>query len=113
VVGYGLSQLYQAYQAEFREYLKLGEMTIKEETWITRAGRLGYAARGMVFGIVGIFLIQAALRFEPSEATGLGGALKELLHQPFGPWLLGLVALGLIAYGLFMIAMARYRRIAW
>jgi hypothetical protein len=113
VVGYGLSQLYQAYQAEFREYLKLGEMTIKEETWITRAGRLGYAAPGLVFGIVGIFLIQAALRFEPSEATGLDGALKELLHQPFGPWLLGLVALGLIAYGLFMIAMARYRRIAW
>jgi len=65
-----------------------------------------------VFALVGIFLIQAGLRFDPSEATGLGGALKELLGQRFGPWLLGLMAFGLIAYGLLMIAMARYRRIA-
>lgn len=112
VVGYSLSQLYQAYEAQFREYLKLGEMSAREDTWITRIGRFGFAARGVVFAIVGIFLVQAGLRFDPSEATGLGGALKELLKQPFGPWLLGLVAFGLIAYGLFMIAMARYRRIA-
>jgi len=112
VAGYGLSQLYQTYKAQFREYLKLGEMSPKEETWITRGGRFGYAARGVVLGLVGLFLIQAAVRFDPSEATGLGGALQELLRQPFGPWILGVVAFGLIAYGLFMIAMARYRRIA-
>ena len=112
VIGYSLTQLYQAYKAQFREYLKLGEMSVREDTWVTRTGRFGFAARGVVFAIVGIFLVQAGLRFDPSEATGLGGALKELLRQPFGPWLLGLVAFGLIAYGLFMIAMARYRRIA-
>ena len=112
IVGYSLSQLYQAYEAQFREYLKLGEMSVREDTWVTRAGRFGFAARGVVFALVGIFLIQAGLRFDPSEATGLGGALKELLGQPFGPWLLGLMAFGLIAYGLFMIALARYRRIA-
>jgi hypothetical protein len=112
VVGYSLSQLYQAYEAQFREYLKLGEMSVREDTWVTRIGRFGFAARGVVFAIVGIFLAQAGLRFDPSEATGLGGVLKELLRQPFGPWLLGLVAFGLIAYGLFMLAMARYRRIA-
>ena len=112
VLGYSLSQLYQAYEAQFREYLKLGEMSVREDTWITRIGRFGFAARGVVFAIVGIFLIQAGLRFDPSEATGLGGALKELLRQPFGPWLLGLVSFGLIAYGLFMLAIAHYRRIA-
>jgi hypothetical protein len=85
VVGYGLSQLYQAYEAQFREYLKVGEMSVREDSWITRIGRFGFAARGVVFGIVGLFLIQAGLRFDPSEATGLGGALKELLRQPFGP----------------------------
>jgi hypothetical protein len=111
VVGYSLSQLYQSYKAQFREYLKQGEMSARENTWITRVGRFGFAARGVVFALVGVFLVQAGLRFDPSEATGLGGALKELLRQPFGPWLLGLVAFGLIAYGLFMIAMARYRRI--
>ena len=112
MLGYSLSQLYQAYEAQFREYLKLGEMSVREDTWITRIGRFGFAARGVVFAIVGIFLIQAGLRFDPSEATGLGGALKELLRPPFGPWLLGLVAFGLIAYGLFMLAIAHYRRIA-
>jgi hypothetical protein len=112
VVGYSLTQLYQAYASQFREYFKLGEMSAREDTWVTRIGRFGFAARGVVFAIVGIFLIQAGLRIDPSEATGLGGALKDLLGQPFGPWLLALVAFGLIAYGLFMIAMARYRRIA-
>jgi hypothetical protein len=109
---YGMFQLYQAYEAQFREYLKLNEMSPRGETWITRGGRLGYAARGVVFGIVGLFLMQAALRSDPSQATGLGGALQELLQQPFGPWILGTVAFGLVAYGLFMIALARYRRIA-
>ena len=112
VVGYGLHQLYQAYQAEFRDYLKLGEMSESEERWITRGGRFGLAARGVVFGIVGVFLIQAGLRFDPSEAQGLGGALQELVRQPFGSWVLGVVALGLVAYGVLMLALARYRQIA-
>ena len=112
IVGYGLHQLYQAYKAEFREYLKLGQMSDTEKTWITRGGRFGLAARGVVFGIIGVFVIQAALRFNPSEAQGLGGALQELLRQPFGPWILGMVALGLVGYGVLMLALARYRQVA-
>ena len=91
VVLYGVFQLYQVYEAQFREYLKLDEMSPREETWITRGGHLGYAARGVVFGIIGVFLMQAALRSDPSQATGLGEALQELLQQPFGPWILGTV----------------------
>jgi hypothetical protein len=87
VIGYGLHQLYQAYQAKFREYLKLNEISDREGTWITRAGRFGLAARGVVFGIVGVLVILAALRFEPSEAGSLGDALQALLRQPFGPWM--------------------------
>ena len=62
-----------------------------------------------MFGIVGLFLVLAALQFEPSEAGGLGNALQTLLQQPFGPWILGVVAFGLVSYGLFMLAVARYR----
>ena len=112
VVGYGLHQLYHAYDAEFREHLKLGEMSDRVETWITRGGRFGLAARGVVFGIVGIFLILAALKYKPSEAGSLGDALQTLGQQPFGSWILGIVALGLIAYGLLMLAIARYGKIA-
>jgi hypothetical protein len=60
---------------------------------------------------MGIFLMQAALQTDPDKARGLGGALQALVLQPFGPYLLGAVALGLVAYGAFMLVVARYRRI--
>jgi Domain of Unknown Function (DUF1206) len=101
---------YAAYKAGFREELKLHEMSGREKTWATRSGRLGYAARGVVFGVIGVFLMQAALQTDPDKARGLGGALQALVLQPFGPYLLGTVALGLVAYGAFMLVVARYRR---
>jgi hypothetical protein len=111
IVGAGLYQLYKAYKADFRDELESGEMSARERTWATRSGRLGYAARGVVFDVIGVFLIRAALQTDPDEARGLGGALETLARQPFGPYLLGAVALGLVAYGAFMFVMARYRRI--
>jgi hypothetical protein len=112
VVGYGLHELYNTYQANFEEHLKLDQTSKKVESWlIVQGGRFGLATRGIVIGIAGIFLIVAALRFDPSEATGLGGALQEFLRQPFGSWILGVVALGFIAYGLLMLAVARYGQI--
>lgn len=72
---------------------------------------LGYVARGVLFGLIGSFLIHAAWRHDPSQATGIGGALKSLRHQAFGPWLLGAVAAGLIAFGLAQLAHARFQRI--
>jgi hypothetical protein len=111
VVVAGLYQFYQAYKADFRDELKTGEMSLREKRWTAHAGRLGYAARGVVFGVIGVFLVQAALQTDPQEARGLGGALETLARQPFGPYLLGGVAIGLVAYGAFMFVMARYRRI--
>ena len=112
VVLGGLYQIYEAYHAEFRKYLKLGEMG-KMDGWIEHGGRFGVAARGVVFCIVGVFLILAALRSDAREVRGLGGALAALLEQPpYGYLLLVLVAFGLVAYGLLMVAVARYRRIA-
>jgi hypothetical protein len=110
-IGLGLRELYQAYKARFLKYLKLNQMGEKVRKWTERWGRLGIAARGIVFGVVGTFLIRAALQYDPQEARGLGGALQTLARQPLGPWLLGAVALGLVAYGLFMLSVARYRHI--
>jgi hypothetical protein len=111
IVGAGLYQFYKVYRADFRDELKLGEMGDRERTWATRSGRLGYAARGVVFGVIGVFLVQAALQTDPEKARGLGGALQTLARQPLGPYILGAVALGFMAYGVFMFVMARYRRI--
>jgi hypothetical protein len=111
VIGFGLYQLYQAYTASFRKKLNLAEMNSDEATWAVRSGRFGLAARGIVFGVIGGFLVQAALQYNPDKAQGIGGALQALAQQPFGPWLLGGVAIGLVAYGVYMMVCARYRQI--
>jgi len=98
VLGVSLYQLHAAYKAKFRGDLKLGEMSAAEERWTTRAGRLGTASRAVVIGVAGLFVILAAYQSDPSETRGLGGALSTLSQQPFGPYLLGAVALGLLAY---------------
>lgn len=112
VIGVGISFLFQAYEAKFRNELKLHEMTHNERIWAVRFGRFGVAARGFVFGIIGSFLVLAAIQIDGSEARGLGGALTVLAQQPFGSWILGIVALGLTAYGIYSVIQARYRRFA-
>lgn len=111
VIGLGLYQFYAAYKAKFRQKLKLDEMSKAEQAWTVRIGRLGLAVRGVVFAVVGFFLIQAARQSNPNQARGLGGALESLEQQPYGSWLLGIVAIGLIAYGIYYIIQARYRQI--
>jgi hypothetical protein len=110
VIGLGCYQLYKGYKAEFREDLELDRLGATENNWVTRLGQVGHIARGIVFGMIGLFLIIAALHANPGEARGIDGALAALAEQSFGPILLGAVALGFVAYGLYMFAEARYRR---
>jgi hypothetical protein len=112
VIGIAVSQMAIGVKAKFKSRLALDRMSAAGQKWAVAIGRWGYAARGVVFAIVGGFFIQAAINFNPKEAKGLGSALDLLAQQPYGRWLLGIVAAGLIAYGLFMLVEARYRRIA-
>jgi hypothetical protein len=111
VLGFAGYQFFQAVKAKFRENANLGEMNATEERGYTILGRSGYAARGIAFAIIGFFLIVAARTANPQDARGLDGALTDLAMRPFGPWLLGVTALGFIAYGLFLVAEARFHRI--
>lgn len=111
VLGIAFYLFGKAYSAKFQNRLALSNRTAQFRRWIVDLGRLGYAALGVVFTIVGIFLIIAALQHNPSEAKGLDTALQELLRQPFGPVLLGIVALGLFCYGIYSLIEARYRRV--
>ncbi len=100
----------KAYRATFRQKLRVASLRPQISQAIYILGRGGYAALGVVAALIGIFLIIAALKHNPGDAKGLGGALASLLQQPFGALLLGLVALGLLAYGLYSFVEARYRR---
>ncbi|MDP8932608.1 MAG: DUF1206 domain-containing protein, partial [Cyanobacteriota bacterium] len=110
VIGVGFSYFYEAYKAKFRRHFKLDEMSQTEQTWATRLGRFGIAARGIVFVIIGFFLIQAARLSDASQTKGLGDVLAVLAQQPFSPVILGIVPLGLIAYGIYSVIQARYRQ---
>ena len=71
----------------------------------------GHAARGVVFGLAGGFVLVAAARVNAGEARGLDSTLATVAAQPFGPFLLGAVAVGLLLYGVYLFAEARYRRL--
>jgi hypothetical protein len=101
----------KAYSAKFKSRLNLTELSAQMRKLMINLGRFGYAALGVVFSIIGIFLIVAAFQHNAKQAVGLDGALQELARQPSGLFLLGIVALGLIAYGLYSFVEARYRRL--
>lgn len=111
VIGYGLGQIYRGFSADLDEQLELGRLSAQGRRWVVRVGRAGLAARGVVFAVIGGFLVLAAVQSDPGEARGLGGALRTIEQQPYGPWLMGVVGLGLISYGIYQLVRARYRRI--
>ena len=110
-VGAGLYNVYQGVTTKFREELKTGQMSRGVERSAVASGVVGYLARGVVFALVGVFLGKAAIEYDPNEAIGIDGALLKLAEASHGPLLLGLVAGGLIAYALYCLVEARYRKI--
>ena len=101
VIVVGAVQVFQGVNSTFDKQFDPYELTPHQRKWIDRLGRFGTAARGVVFAMVGFFLFSAGYNHNPSQAQGIDGVLKTLLHQPSGPWLLGIVALGLIAFGIY------------
>lgn len=108
VIVAGVMQLRKAWQATFMRNLSLAP---GHGGWVRPTGRLGFAARSVVFALIGLFLLVAGWASDPSEAGGLGAALRSLQEQPYGPWLLGAVAVGLALFGVFCFVEAAYRRI--
>jgi hypothetical protein len=111
VLGYGLYQFYRVFGADLGKHLDLSTVSAPVARWAVRLGRFGTAARGLIFGIIGFFLVRAALRYDPGQAKGVAGALRTLATRSEPPWLFGAVAVGLVSYGLYELFEARYRRI--
>ncbi|MBA3258208.1 MAG: DUF1206 domain-containing protein [Gemmatimonadales bacterium] len=109
IVGYGLYQLYRAFSPKLSRHLALGELPAGTARWVMGVSRIGVAARGVVFCVIGYFFLQAAARHDPSEAGGVEASLRAL--SDIGRWPFLVVALGLVAYGVYELVNARYRRI--
>jgi hypothetical protein len=110
VIGLALiaAGVYLAYKAWRKEFLRDMRRVPRFVGWL---GQVGGVARGIVFVTAGIFLFVAAVTAKPGQAKGIDSSLRALAGTPLGPWLLVLVALGLIMFGLFSCAEARYRRV--
>jgi hypothetical protein len=110
LIGVGLYQGYKALAQTFVEEAKTAEMSIGVRRAYTAIGVFGHLARMVVFGLTGFGLVMAGVEYDPRRAIGLDGALGELAHDTYGPLLLGVVAAGLIGFGAYSIADARYRK---
>jgi hypothetical protein len=108
VIGVGLGQFMESYRATFARDLKGAEMNPRTRDLAVKLGRFGMFARGVIFLIIGWFVVQAGIHHDPSQVQGFGGAFVFLLAQPFGRLLLGIVALGFVALGLHSFACARW-----
>jgi hypothetical protein len=106
-----IGQFIEAYRATFKNDLKAAEMSTSERDIAIGLGRFGMAARGVTFLVIGWFLIQAGIHHNASDAHGFGGAFLFLLAQPYGRWLVGIIALGFVALGLHSFACARWVRL--
>lgn len=111
-IGLGLEEIYRALARRFEDRQAIKGLSRSTKPWILRLGRLGIFSRGVVGTVVGLYLLLAGIRRSASEARGTGGAIEMLGQQPFGVWILAVIAIGLTAYGLYTLAEARYRHVA-
>lgn len=98
-------------QTRFEQALDTHEMSRPVRLAIRALGVVGQAARALVCAAAGIFLGYAAITYDPAKAQGLDGTLREFARTSAGPFLLLVVASGLIVFGLYSFCEAHWRRV--
>lgn len=111
LIGVAAYQAYKGFGKKFLEDAKTGEMSESVRKGYTALGVFGHVARAVIFGLIGYGLIKAAIDYNPKEAIGLDGALRQLADASYGPALLGIVAVGLAGFAIYSMADARYRKV--
>lgn len=111
VTGVGIGIGIYGARKKFERHLHTERMSAREHSVGRRLGMAGYVAKGIAYTIAGILVVVAAVTYDPSKARGLDAALRTLAEQPYGKYLLALVALGIAAFGVFCWFQARYRKV--
>jgi hypothetical protein len=107
----GLAELYFASSGRFRSEFAHSQLGGFERFCLLCTGAYGHAARGIISCVIGFFTVRAAAEYDPDEARGLAEAFRELVTQPFGPWIVAFVAAGFISFGLYCVLLAFHRHI--
>jgi uncharacterized protein DUF1206 len=110
IIGIAVGLTWRGLKTDFEKHLDTGRMSRTTFSAVRRLGQVGYVARGAVFFLIGILVIKAAVDHQPGKARGFDVALKSLAGAPFGQVLLVAAAVGLICFGVYSLAEARYRR---
>jgi hypothetical protein len=110
VIVVGLMLIVEGARKKFTKQLQMNELTGRKRGVVVRAGMIGNIARGLVFALAGVLVIDAAVTYDPGKSTGLDGALRTLADRSYGPWVLGVLAAGLIVFGLYGLAEARWAK---
>jgi len=111
LIGAGAFLAWRAFVRKFVEEIKTGEMSRPTRRAVVALGWVGGIARGVVFSAAGLFLLIAAVTARAHQAKGIDATLRAFSKTPAGPWLLVVVALGLVIFGLYSLAEARWRRL--
>ncbi|HYE07324.1 MAG TPA: DUF1206 domain-containing protein [Planctomycetota bacterium] len=107
-IAHAGAQVRKAWKGSFLKHVATDRLEPGTVRAVRMVGGAGIAARGLAWALIGGFLIVAAVTYDASRAQGLGGALGELMDKPFGPWLLGIMAAGLVAFGIYNLVLGRY-----
>lgn len=108
IIGYGVRHVVRGLSEDYAEHLTGEGRSGDAGTVYLALGKVGYVAKGLVIAAVGGLFVYAAVSHDPERSGGLDDALRTVLRQPFGPYLLAAIAAGLAAYGLFCFARARH-----
>jgi hypothetical protein len=111
VAGVGIGLMIYGLKKGFEKHLNTGQMSPSVRRIVQRLGMAGYTSKGVAYGIAGALIVSAALTYDPEKAGGLDAALKTMAGTAWGPWLLGLVALGIACFGVYCFFQAKYRKV--
>jgi hypothetical protein len=111
VLGIGVGLIVYGLKKKFEKHLNTQQMNANVHRTVRRLGMAGYTAKGIAYGIAGILFVTAAVTYDPEKARGLDAAIQNLASQSYGPWLLGLIALGIAAFGVYCFFQAKYRKV--